>query len=100
MELQNYYEVFRQRNVEILAIAVQDIQRAALMTRIIQADFPILTDRDHLVSEMYGVFNLLDDNLAAPAVYIIDPPGIIRWYYIGQDDSDWVAANTILEHLP
>jgi alkyl hydroperoxide reductase subunit AhpC len=60
----------------------------------------MLADSEHRVAEAYGVYNLLGDGLAAPAVFIVEPDGQISWSYVGQHSGDRVAASTILEHLP
>jgi peroxiredoxin len=63
-------------------------------------DYPVLSDEDHEVSEAYGVYDLLDDGLAAPAVFIIDRNGQVAWSQIGQHTRMPVPAATIVEHLP
>jgi len=60
----------------------------------------MLADAEHRVSEAYGVYNLLGDGLAAPAVFVVDTDGRIVWSYIGQHAGDRVDAPTILAHLP
>lgn len=99
-ELQSIYNQFRERDAEILALAVQDVGRAALMAQGIQASFPVLADADHTVAEAYGVFNLLGDDVATPAVFVINPAGEIVWSYIGQDANDRPSAAEVLSHVP
>ena len=62
--------------------------------------YPMLADSAHRVSEAYGVYNLFNDNLAAPAVFIVDTDGHIVWSHIGEHTADRVPAQTILEQLP
>ena len=52
------------------------------------------------VSEAYGVYDLLGDGLAAPAVFIVDTDGHIVWRQVGQSTGDPVSAQMIIEHLP
>ena len=62
--------------------------------------YPMLADSGHHVAEAYGVYNLLGDGLAAPAVFVVEPGGRIAWSHVGQHAGDRVAATTILEHVP
>lgn len=68
--------------------------------KVINPPYPLLADPKHEVAEAYGVYNLLGDGLAAPAVFVIDTDARIVWNYIGQHAGDRVDAQTILKHLP
>jgi peroxiredoxin Q/BCP len=98
--LQANYQQFQQHKAEILALAVQDTAQAQRMVQVAGTSFPILADPDHHVAEAYGVYNLLGDGVATPAVFVIDHTGQIVWSYIGRDISDRPSAQTVLEHLP
>ena len=63
-------------------------------------EYPMLADSDYTVSEAYGVYNLLGDDLAAPAVFVIDTDGHIVWRQVGQSANNPVSAQIIIEHLP
>ncbi len=63
------------------------------------AEFPILADTSEDVAKEYGVFNLLEDGVAAPATFIIQPDGAIVWWYIGVNIGDRVPTRAILEVL-
>lgn len=84
----------------MLALAVQDMAQAQLMAQIAGVSFPILADPNHHVAEAYGVFNLLGDGVATPAVFIIDKSGQLVWSYIGQNINDRPGSQTILENVP
>jgi peroxiredoxin len=100
VDLQAHYDEFRQRQAEVLALAVQDVERALRMRDISGAEFPILADPEHVVAERYGVFDRLGDGVAAPAVFVIDRGGRIIWSYVGQHTADRPSAAEILTHLP
>lgn len=100
MDLQANYQRFRERGAEVLALAVQDVARAKHMQELTGAAFPILADPDHMVATQYGVFNLLGDGVAAPAVFIIDQERHIVWSYIGRDAFDRPPVDEIIAHLP
>jgi peroxiredoxin len=59
-----------------------------------------LADADHAVADAYGVFNLLGDGVATPAVFVVDPAGHIIWSHIGHDAGDRPSPSEILTHLP
>jgi len=98
--LQSAYPEFQARDTEIIALAVQSVADAQQMVQATGATFPILADPDHAVADAYGVYNLLGDAVAAPAVFVIDKTGRIVWSYIGQNAADRPSAQTILKHLP
>jgi thioredoxin-dependent peroxiredoxin len=99
VNLQANYGRFLEQQAVILALAVQDVGRARQMADIAQASFPILADPDHAVADRYGVFNLLGDGVAAPAVFVIDPGGRIVWYYIGRSAADRPPVDDIVAQL-
>ncbi len=70
------------------------------MARLVQAEYPLLADVHHAVADAYGVFNLLNDGVATPAVFIVDPTGRIVWSYIGRSATDRPSPSEILAHLP
>lgn len=100
MDLQSQYDTFQARQAEIVAVAVHELIDAQKVAQVTGAAFPLLADPDHTVAEAYGVYNLLGDNLATPAVFIIDKSGQIVWSYVGQDSNDRPDMQTILTHLP
>jgi peroxiredoxin Q/BCP len=100
VELQAAYDQFRSRHAEIWAIAFQDVSRAQTMAGLVKAGYPILADVNHAVADAYGVFNLLNDGVATPAVFVVDPAGRIVWSYIGKSTTDRPSPDEILKHLP
>ena len=99
MELQAAYPQFQAKNAKILAVAYQDQANAALADELIQASYPILADVDHAVASAYGVFDLLGDGVATPAVFVIDADGKIAWSNISTDPNVRPTPNEILSHL-
>lgn len=84
----------------MVALVVASTSSVDAVQQNIGVYYPVLADPDHQVSEDYGVYNLLGDNVAAPSVFIIDSTGQIVWHYIGADSLDRLSAATILGHLP
>ena len=100
MELQSNYESFQSAKVEVVALAVNSIGAVDGLRQSLGIPYPMLADLDHRVSEDYGVYDLLGDGLAAPAVFIIDTDGQVVWSYIGKNASDRLSADKILGQLP
>lgn len=64
-----------------------------------EADFPILSDKSKETSIKYGIYNLFDDGVAAPATFIITPDGAVAWRYVGKDIVDRKTPLQILERV-
>lgn len=64
------------------------------------ASFPFLyTTKSDEVPQAYNVYNLHNDGVAAPAVFIIDTNGKIAYEYIGKDIADRPDTAIILAEL-
>jgi peroxiredoxin len=98
--LQYAYSEFRARRIELWAIAVHDTARALFMSQLVNTEYPLLADAEHAVADAYGVFNLLNDGVATPSVFVIDPAGAIVWSYVGRDANDRPSVADILSHVP
>lgn len=99
MELQQRYGEFQARGVEVIALAVAPLESVEGVRSAISATFPMLADPDHRAAEQYGVYNLLGDGLAAPAVFVLQD-GRILWSRVGQNSTDRPSVDEILPHLP
>ena len=69
------------------------------MAELTGAGFPILSDEDAEVARDYGVYNLLNDSLATPSVFIVTHGGRIEWRYVGKDVSDRPEPDEILAEV-
>jgi len=98
--LQSYYQTFQDAGAEVVSLVVASIEVVEGWCQRAGVSYPMLADSGHHVAEAYGVYNLLGDGLAAPAVFVVEPGGRIAWSHVGQYAGDRVAAPTILEHLP
>ena len=85
------------RNVGLVTISTDELIDAQRMEEMAAAEFPILADTDANVAQSYGVFNLLNDGVAAPATFIIRPDGGVIWAYIGADIGDRPPTDALLE---
>jgi len=97
--LQQDYTRFEELNAEILAISVEGPDMAQYVSDLFDLQYPVLSDANHSVVDRYGVYNLLGDSLATPAVFLVDLDGVIRWGYVGESSGDRPPNETILEQL-
>ena len=61
---------YEEKGALVMAIAVQSETDAALTAQVSQAQFPILADDNHTVTQAYGVLD--DRGLSSPSVFIIN----------------------------
>ena len=83
----------------MLAVSVNDLLDAMIITEGLGVTFPVLYDPSTQVARDYEVFDLLDDDLAAPSMFIMDTEGVIRWKHIGEAAGDRPSLATIREQL-
>ena len=83
----------------MLAISTDDLSGAQSIVGKVGIEFPVLYNSDTDVVDAYGVYNLRGDNLAAPATFIIDTEGIVRWSHISRRTSDRPKTSEIIEQL-
>ncbi len=93
------YPEFEKRNVALVAISVDDRTYALQMAELVEAEYPVLADATRYVSEVYGVYDLLNDKVAAPATFIIRANGGIAWRHIAEDITDRPASSEILAQI-
>ncbi len=99
-QLDGDLDKFEEKGAQVIAIAVQDVAEAAQSVEKSGARFPVLADADHTVTEAYNIYDLFGDEIAAPAVFIINPDGQIVWQYIGETQPDRKSSTEILEQIP
>lgn len=83
----------------LVAVAAVPPEEVAAMKAELGLDFPVLADPSHAAAESYGVYDRLGDGLAAPAAFVIDREGRIRWRYVGGGVADHPEAARLLAAL-
>lgn len=83
----------------MLAISVDDLSNASGIVQSLNIPFPVLYDPSGNVPRAYEVFELLERNLAAPATFVIDQDGVIRWRYIAREIGDRPPVSLVLRQL-
>ena len=99
VELREDYEKFQSLEAQILAVTTDDLSQAELASERLGLQFPVLHDPGGRVSKEYRVFDLLNDGVAAPSIFLLDKDGAIRWQYIGKSKSDRPAISQIIAQL-
>ena len=99
MELREDYEEFAALDAEVLAISVDDLAGADYVVADLGIQFPVLYDPQAEVIRPYGVYNLLRDNLATPAVFVIDKAGQVRWRWVAERYNQRPANQQIIDEL-
>ena len=66
------------------------------MADLVGAEYTVLADATRYVSEIYGVYDLLNDKVAAPATFLIRPNGRIAWRHVAEDITDRPTSVEIL----
>jgi peroxiredoxin len=69
------------------------------MADLVGAGFTVLADASGEVVRRYGLYDLLDDGVSAPATFIVGPDRTILWRQVGRDISDRPSADQILSQL-
>lgn len=95
---QNYQEIVS-LDAEVLAISTDDLTGAGYAVAGLGIQFPVLYDPEGEVVRQYGVFDLLNDGLAAPATFVLDKSGIIRWQFIGDSKSHRPSFASVTQAL-
>ena len=93
MRLQEDYATISGLDAEVLAVSVDSLRGAQRAIESIGLEFQVLSDPDHEVVDAYGVWNLFQNELPAPATFIIDKDGVIRWEYIASNSTTDRADN-------
>ncbi len=76
-----------------MAVSIDSLRGAQRAIEAVGLEFQVLSDPDANVVDAYGVWNLFQNELPAPATFIIDKQGNIRWEYIGRTSATDRADN-------
>lgn len=84
---------------ELIAVSVDSQVQAAAIVQQHGLEFPVLYDEDTTVTREWGIFNLLNDNVSAPATYVFNASGELAAYRIGENIADRPAAAEVVNVL-
>ncbi len=89
------YGQFEEAGVGLAAISADEIEDSAEFAGDSDIRLPLLADPTLETIEAYGVRQAGND-IAVPAVFIIDGEGLVRWRYVGETMMDLPDAKTVL----
>lgn len=81
------YVEFERRGIQPAAISVDPPRRNARMVGKLRLTFPVLSDPKGEVARAYDLWNE-KENVAIPAVVVVDRSGEVSYLYAGQDFAD------------
>ncbi len=73
--LQDSYHRFQQLGAELIAVSTDAPEKTRMTVDRAEIEFPVLSDVDGTVSQSWGVFNVLSNGHAAPAIVLFGPSG-------------------------
>jgi peroxiredoxin len=107
-QIENDLAKYEEKGAQVIAVAVQDEQKAGMSAKVSNATFPLLADIDSAIAEAYGVFLLtspiIDVGVSIPSVFIINKDRQIVWSEITHIEGrgcgmERIPSQTILENL-
>ena len=78
---------------------MDNISETTILAKTLVLTYKLLSDPNGKVANEYGVYNLLGDGVAAPAVFIIGPSTVIEWSYVGRNIGDRPSSEDIITRL-
>jgi len=80
-------EEFERRGTQVAAISVDPMENSTEMVGKLMLPFPLLSDPRGGLTKRYGLWNE-EENVAVPAIVVVDRSGEIRYLYTGTDVAD------------
>ena len=89
-ELAKHDPEFKELDVQILAVSVDPPEKGAWVAQKLSAPFPILSDAEQTVMDLYGTRspeyrNRNGISINTPTLVLIDRTGTIRWIHQAED---------------
>lgn len=79
-------------------MSADDLQTAIQTKLSLKLSFDVLADSKRKIIQLYGILHP-DENLARPAVFLIDQRGYLRFRYIGSNAADRPTNARIINAL-
>ena len=103
--MQSHIEEIREAGAQVLAVCIDSVEENARVVENLGLDFPILSDPDFMAIKPYSILHdgamtaSGTDNVARPAVFIIDGSGVVRWRRLTDNWRVRVRPEKILKQL-
>lgn len=99
------HDQFVSSGIEIVVISVDNVNEADKMKRFMKLSFPVLTDEDLAVTDLYKIrfkYGLTTSRklvrpLPIPMKILIDGEGIVRWLETSEDYRVRISPEQILQ---
>jgi len=98
VELNQRYEEFRQRGMELLMITSTDVSQSKQVVTDLGLKFPLLSNPTCSVFRKYGVGQALGAPL--PAQFVLDEQGVLRYKHLFSFLSPNASVDQLLAALP
>jgi peroxiredoxin len=89
---------FKGMDTEVLAISTDFIPTLSHWAKELNAEFPLISDHDHKISELYGVYNP-QMGIANRTTFVVDPDGKIAEIQEAKEAIDPTVAETACTRL-
>ncbi len=90
---------FKQRDVQLLAIAPDSLEHAQSYFQSNDLPFPCLADPDRRVYRQYDVKSALVSLGQRPGLFIVDAEGVVRYAYLGWQQWEIPSVEKTLQEL-
>ena len=95
-ELSQNHNLFKRFGIDIITVSTDDMENTDAMRNDVDAKFSMISDNTFTISQEWRVFNVLGDNVAAPAAFVVDQNKQILWSHIGSSASDRPPTDYLL----
>lgn len=82
----------------MIAISADPKEEQAKLASKLGLTFPLISDKDLKLAAAFGVRERGQDD-SLPAVFIVDPNGVVRWARVGDNIVDRVSIGDLLLEL-
>ena len=82
----------------MIAISADPKEEQAKLANKLGLTFPLISDKDLKLAAAFGVRERGQDD-SLPAVFIVDPNGVVRWARVGDNIVDRVSIGDLLLEL-
>lgn len=93
-EFKRIYPAVKERGGELLVVSMEGKELSGRLKEEEGLPFPVLVD-DGRAGRAYGVYGLLGDGLHAPAVFVVDGEGALRWKQVGRHFADLASPSRV-----
>lgn len=87
-QINQNYDEFQKLKTKIVAISSDTLLNTSLLANLLQSKFPLLSDTDFKIFELYNLPKFEDKKKIIPALFLVNQKHEIIYSYIGKDYKD------------